>query len=227
MATASVPSRLAPLDTARASSEHMYTTLQVTALRDVGFSQALLIAAGALVMASDSWAHAATRVLLASVCALLALATTHRTVRPASILLASVVVASPIVRGLYMDHAEVVFWMVIIASHRCMPILTAIINGRVVCVLFSLVSCLAPYSVVSVLRYRAGLVSLTGVFSLSAAHLTDVERRLLATDIYYQVVATFVAVFTQRAIRTCVDYLNDALAAKQQFITNMVGETTD
>ena len=207
----------------RTSSEQVYRALQLRALRSICLTVFVQIAFLLLVVRSDSPGHTVVRLGICGVTLLLYFLMNEQSVRPLALVLAVSVLLSPVIRGWYVDEADVVMWMIIYGSHRCLPLLTVIMRGRAACLVTSALSAVSPFLVVTAKRYLAGKLASVGVVDiLCGAHLTAFEQHVIFTDVYFLAMATAVAIFNERSVRVAVDLLSEALAAKQQFITNMV-----
>ena len=208
---------------------NVQSQLHLYALRSVAWAFLVVVLPGLAVAlsASDSDADlTAPWALLVFVGLLCAFAVTFATTKTAQALgqiLTGVVFVAPLVRAYDMDDKVVVVWMVVYgSSSRILPALAAVFNGRVSCVVVSVLSALSPLLVVTAQRYVDGQVALADLFNVYGSHISPDERVLLVREVYNVGTATAMTLALQAAFRQALALLTSELAVKQRFITDMV-----
>ena len=199
--------------------------LQLRVLRGAAISYMAMLPLIALLYPAEHMLHSFTRIYFFVHCLYVVLHGAEEGAQRHGRFLLTIFYAMSLMRAVRGASEDSLLYMVVSGTHRLLPLAASVFGGRRTTLLAAFVSALTPLGVILAERLLDGTVGLPAsvgdVLALRTA-LTAHDRMLITADFYHTVVSTGIVLAVTESLRRALELLTDALAAKQQFITNMV-----
>ena len=202
--------------------EAVSRTLRLHVLQSTAAIFMAFVVYRALFVVTVSSAQVFSRALLFVLCGVVALTADERNAPRRGIFLVAVLHCFPLLRAWNLPHAQAVATAIIYGPQRILPLLASLFSGTRASFASGAFAIAGPILVVADLRRRAGILTWDAWWHGTATILVSTEQDLMLAELSSVLTTVAVAYALQNTLATAFGLLANALATKQQFITNMV-----